>query len=416
MKKNKNIYVILGVAIIATLIVVSFIVYALSFNYKPKKIENIVVNEITNKVVHYEDLTINDVDKALTEAIKKVENQVVGVTVRAIIESEYGDVETNVGFASGIIYKREEIKEHGVLTNYKYYCLTNAHVVNPTSYNVPYVVKEFKYYAYFGYVDVEVKAEVLGFDAKSDIGVITFNYSTLIDPIKVMDSSEIQKGQLVFAVGNPYSYDYFGSATFGMVSSPLRYVSTDTDNDGISDFYAEYIQHDVAINEGNSGGGLFNLKGELIGINSMKIVTSTVENMSFSIPTNTAFNIIDNYIEKNVPIVRARLNVLGLEIRALTEAQIKANPEIEEIPDIYNDQKPYGIYITRIDEGTVSKSPISVNDIILAVNDVEITRTYILTAKLNSLSDGFMVGDTLKIKYYDHITKEIKEVEVVLEK
>lgn len=415
MKKNKNLYVIVGTAIICVLILVSFVIYAISINTKPKTIENKVVNEITNKVVNYEELTITDVDQALVEAIKKVENQVIGVTVKAVVDSEYGEVEMNVGYASGIIYKREEVFVGGHLNGYLYYCITNAHVVNEQSYKIPYTVHQMNYYAYLGYQDLEIKTTLLGYDVKSDIAVITFEYYGLIEPIKVANSQEVQKGQLVFAVGNPYSYDYYGSSTFGMVSSPLRYVSTDTDGDGIDDFYSEYIQHDVAINSGNSGGGLFNLRGELIGINSMKIIAENFENMSFSIPTHTAFKIINNYIEQNKPIVRARLSVLGYEIRSLSEANIKANEEIEEIPDIYNEQKPYGIYISKVEEGTISHSQIQAHDIILAVNDIEITRTYILTAKLNSLAEGFMVGDTLNIKYYDHVLKTIKYETVVLE-
>ena len=427
-QSTKSSYVVPAIITVCGLILASVIICLFAFTYSPQPkelitytnkiindVHNNVTNEITNKVVSYEDLTITDVDQALVEAIKKVENQVVGITVRGDVDSEYGIGETNIGLASGIIYKREEVRQNGELVNYKYYCLTNAHVVNLDGYDLSFEVLKLRVYVYFGYEDEEIEAEVLGFDSKSDIAAMVFYSGKYIEPIKIADSSKLQKGQLVFAIGNPNSYDYFGSATFGMVSSPLRYISTDTDNDGVTDFYAEYIQHDVAINAGNSGGGLFTLNGELVGINSMKLVSREIENMSFSVPTNTAMKIINDYIEPNKEIIRAKLNIFGYEIRSLTELQIKANDDIKIIPNIYGDQKPFGIYIIKVDEGVIAKSEIDVNDIILEVNDIEITRTYILTAKLNSLTEGFMIGDELKIKYYDYTEERIKTVYVTLE-
>jgi len=72
-------------------------------------------------------------------------------------------------------------------------------------------------------------------------------------------------------------------------------MSDDTDGDKVPDFYAEYIQHDVAINPGNSGGGLFNIYGELIGINTLKLVNEKIDNMGFAIPSNVASIIVKNY-------------------------------------------------------------------------------------------------------------------------
>ena len=414
--KQKNTNLITLLIIIGSLLLASVVIGSLSMNNsESKKSQNIinnVTNEITTKIVTYEDLTIEDVDQALTTAVKKVENSVIGINTKIMVYSNSKLVETGYGSGCGVVYKQEEVlDDDNNLVNYKYYCITNAHVVVPSK--VEY--ESVNCYAYLGYDDIEILGTVLGYDIKADIAVMVFEYYGYIDPVTIADSDVLEKGQLVFAVGNPEGIEYYGTTTFGVVSAPHRYLSSDTDGDDIVDFYGEYIQHDAAINSGNSGGGLFNLKGELIGINNMKLVSSSIENMSFAITSKIAYAIATEYIEKGVEIVRPRLNVLGYEIRSLSEAQIEANPEILEIPtSIYNGEKPYGIYISEIGSGTLSSTSISKYDIILEVNDVKLTRTYILTAKLNSLVDGFKVGEEITIKYYDHLSKTVKTTTATL--
>ena len=413
--KNNNKSFLLTITIIVVLFLLSMIFLSFSnkiANVYTNNIHNNVTNEITNKIVSYEELNIEDVDQALQLAIKKVESAVIGVSVKALVRNETDVLETNYAHASGVIYKAEEIyDDNHLLVNYLYYAFTNAHVVNNETSSL---IEGYHTYAYLGNIDLEINAEVLGFDAKSDVAVIAFYYSGLIEPVEMVDNDTIKKGQLCFAIGNPYSYDYYGSATFGIISSPLRYVSTDTDGDGVKDFYAEYIQHDVAINAGNSGGGLFNLEGKLIGINSMKIVADKIENMGFSIPSNICYTICEEYLVTGKEIIRPKLNIFTYEIRSLSEAQIVSNPDILEIPNIYDGEKPYGVYVSMINEGTISSSPIQVHDIILQINGIKITRNYILTAKLNSLVEGYKVGETVTLTYYDHLSKSVKEVQVIL--
>ena len=128
--------------------------------------------------------------------------------------------------------------------------------------------------------DKEIKATLLGYDEKVDIAAFTFEFSKYIQPVEMADSKTLRKGSLVFAMGNPYGYEYYGSATMGIISNTERFVSTDTDGDEVTDFYCEYIQHDASINSGNSGGGLFTLDGKLIGINTMKLINGTIENIN----------------------------------------------------------------------------------------------------------------------------------------
>jgi len=414
MKKQRNSYLIGAVVIVITLILASIIVASISINQRSgTKIKNNVTNEITTTTVEYNDLTIEDVDSAITTAVKKVENAVIGVNVKVVVNNNGKNVETDYSSGSGVIYKREEVKDGSKVVNYKYYCITNAHVVNVDE--ISSRITKVNVYAYLGYDDVEILANVVNYDVKADIALLTFEHYSLIQPVIVGDSSKLEKGQLVFALGNPEGIEYYGTTTFGVVSAPQRYLSSDTDGDGVNDFYGEYVQHDAAINAGNSGGGLFNLKGELVGINNMKLVSDKIENMSFAITSNVAYTIVTEYFEKGIEIVRPRFNVMAYEVRALSEAAIANNDEITEIPNIYSGDAPYGIYVSQINPGTISKTPIQVHDIILEINGTKITRTYVLNAKLNSLVNGFKVGETVTIKYYDHVTKTIKTTTAVLE-
>ena len=347
--------------------------------------ERQIKNNIINTVVEYQTMSIEDFQSAIEVAIDRVEDAVIGVTLKK------GSDRVSIG--SGVIYKREEIKIINEVVNYKYYVITNRHVIkgdNPSeTYNVS---------VYLGDEDKELPATVVGMDNKVDIALITFVHSRLINPVEFAGDEEIKKGSFAIAIGNPDGYDYYGSVTFGVVSSPLRYMNDDTDGDDVNDFSAEYLQHDVAINPGNSGGGLFNIYGQLIGINTLKLVNTDIDNMGFAIPHRVVKIIVTEYLEKGKTIVRPRLGVLGIEVRSLTEAVIESE-QLKEIPDIYGDEQQYGIYVSGITENSsIDGSGIEIHDIILEVDDIKITRTNIITAKLNSLVD-YQVGDEVTIKY-----------------
>ena len=268
-------------------------------------------------------------------------------------------------------------------------------------------------YIYFGNDDTEVKAEILGYDDKVDIALITFESHKYIQPIEWGDSTKIEKGDFVIAIGTPVELVYHETVTLGIISYSLRYLPTDIDDDNVTDFYESFIQHDAAINPGNSGGGLFNLYGELIGINTMKINATSVEGLGFSIPSNVVRLIVEEYLEKGKEIIRPRFGITGLDVCDMTDYFYEFYPEYKPLPDIYTDRK-YGIYVTDISENTtIADTEIEVDDIILEVNDIKITQNYVLNAMLNSLVD-FQVGDEVTIKYFDRSSNEIKTINVIL--
>lgn len=199
-------------------------------------------------------LDLSEVNKTVVNLVKNVEKSVIGVSNSAIVDGQKG-----LFTGTGGIYKKEK-----AIDGYKYTCFTNHHVIEDS--------QELK--VYLGDVDEYVPATVVKSDANMDLAVITFISEHDYTPLTFGKIGEVNKGDFVAAIGNPGGFDYYGSVTFGMVSCPNRLFK---DRDMI------YVQHDAPINPGNSGGPLFNLDGEVIGINTMKFASSQIEGMGFSI-------------------------------------------------------------------------------------------------------------------------------------
>jgi serine protease Do len=130
-------------------------------------------------------------------------------------------------------------------------------------------------------------ASLIGTDALTDIAVLKIDAANL-DPLPLGDSDELRAGQQIFAVGNPYGLEE--SVTRGIISAKGRQTASDSS--------IEYIQHDAAVNEGNSGGPLLNVRGEIVGINSAIFSrTGGWQGISFAIPSNTARRILERIIK-----------------------------------------------------------------------------------------------------------------------
>lgn len=368
-------------------------------------ITNNVENNITNNVVNYENITIKDLENCVINTSKMLEASSIGVelkaTHRTLVNGNYVVSEDTESIGSGVIYKRiENYNSDNILESYTYYAFTNRHVILGSNEEYTYNV-----YAYLGNEDIEIKANILGYDSKVDMAVITFEHTTLIQPVEIADSDEISAGQFVIAIGNPNGFEYYGSVTFGVISGKLRYVPEDLDNDGINDFNATFIQHDAAINAGNSGGGLYTIDGKLIGINTMKLVDSKTDNMGFAVPSNVLKSIAENYIEKGLEIVRPRLGVTTIPVSDLTNYIIAQNG-FKPIPEIYSGKK-YGLYVTDITpNSSISSSNIQKDDILLEFGGEKLYNSTILSAKLNALSEYF-VGSVVEITYYSRLQNKI---------
>lgn len=183
----------------------------------------------------------------------------------------------------------------GVIATSNGYIITNAHVINYSkSAQVAVITHDQKQY----------DGVVVGLDRDADLAVIKIEEEGLT-PAEFGDDNDLSVGDTVAAIGNPGGVRYSGSMTMGIVSAVNRSVANYSST-GIT-----YIQTDTAINPGNSGGGLINMRGQVVGINTIKVVSSGYEGMGFSIPISQAKSILDTLIrEGEVPSV-GKLGITG---------------------------------------------------------------------------------------------------------
>lgn len=396
---------------LTTLFICLLLLFTITSCQIKQNIKNNIENEITNRVVNYEEITIKDLENAVETAYERVENAVIGVCLKKVNTLDSGVTsEDGLDIGSGVIYKAEEVIENDKLVNYKYYAMTNRHVVIDTKNELSGTTKV---YVTLGEDGPEVEAKILGYDEKVDLALITFYHYTKIQPVEFADSNNLKKGSFVIAVGHPEGYTFYNSVTFGVVSGNARYISSDTDGDGVNDFVGKYIQHDAAINPGNSGGGLFTLEGKLVGMNTMKYSSVKVENMGFAITSNEIKYLLENYLEKEINIERPRLGLTGIQVKGLTPTMIQ-NLGIKSIPDIYTDtETKYGIYVTEISKGSSSdNSGISPDDIILEFNGNRIKTMTDLSIMLSEQ----IVGNKIEITYYSRKNNKILTTTITLKK
>ena len=283
---------------------------------------------------------------------------------------------TSVG--SGVIINKKN-GEIDILTNY--HVIKNAKTLTCTLAD-----------------NTNVKATVKGVDEDHDLAVISIKTSDLSeDTLKqiaiatIGDSDKLQVGEQVVAIGNALGYGQ--SVTTGIVSATNRSVSTSSDTDKSQ----SYIQTDAAISPGNSGGPLCNINGEVIGVNSLKIVDENVEGMGFAIPIEIVMGLTDR-LEKGEAIVRPYLGVTMTEITDewnLYREGIKIDDEVEN-----------GVVITSVEDGSPADiAGLKKGDVIASVDNVKVKSS----AHFRYLLYKYDVGDTITVKCYrDSKFKEIK--------
>lgn len=245
-----------------------------------KDTTTILINETKNYEVDIEEkITISTLEDALVNAVAIAEQS--SVTVIATNNGIF----TDESHGSGVIIGKNESN--------KYYVLTNRHVI----LNDDNKLKD-NFYIYLGSKITKTPAKLEMYDDEYDIALLSFTTTLNIKVATMADSTKLQKGRYVIAVGSPYDYnDLYNTVTIGNISHPNRVIEEEISK-GVM-FNATYIQHDAPINYGNSGGGLFNINGELIGINTWKIVGNslkTYEGLGFSIPIHIAYQIVQRYI------------------------------------------------------------------------------------------------------------------------
>jgi len=283
-----------------------------------------------------------------------------------------------VGSGSGFIYKTDDKKG---------YILTNYHVIEGAT---KVEVTNIK--------GTTVEATILGGDEYSDVAVLSIDKSSVLQVAELGDSTNSKLGDTIFTVGSPLGKTYMGTVTKGILSGKERTVTVNSSSNG--EYLMEVIQIDAALNPGNSGGPLVNINGEVIGINSSKLVQDEIEGMGFAIPIEVVKTMTDK-LEKGEVIERPMLGVSLLDINskyALYKNGITVDPSIEQ-----------GIVVVEVQkDAPAEKAGLKKGDVILSINDEEITSI----AYFKALLYRYSVGDTIKIKCFRD--NDIKTIEVKL--
>ena len=231
--------------------------------------------------------------------------------------------------------------------------------------------------------DKEYKAKVLGADPLSDIAVLQLETKEKFTPVKFGDSDKARIGDWVIAIGNPFGLG--GTVTSGIISARNRSI-------GLSR-YEDYIQTDASINSGNSGGPLFDMNGDVIGINTAILGRNGSIGIGFSIPSNSAKIVIDQLIEFG----ETKRGWLGVRIQDVTK----------EIAEIENLDKPRGALVASVANDSPSeKAGVKAGDIILEFNGERIQEM----KELPIIVARTEVGKKVKVKIWRNkkeITKTI---------
>ncbi len=333
-------------------------------NISEERFDEIYSDIIDDLLFKIADGSISITPQSIIDMINIVENTTANSVVGVSAFNDYG-VEISIG--SGAIYKQ---------VGDKYYVITNNHVVEEgTSFTIHFEDGS------------EIGALLRGVDDLVDLAVLYFITDDEYPVADFGDSSLVEKGDVVLAVGNPGGYDFYGSITMGIVSGLDRYF--DIDNDNINDMFVNYIQHDAAINSGNSGGALFDMNGDIIGINVIKLSATDIEGMGFAIPSNLVSAICDDIEEFGYSKQKPVLGINFIEIRGHLDL-FEANEIV--IPDEIED----GFYIFEVTAGASFDGYVQAGDIITKIGDIDLTtaENFVL------LFSQYIVGDTISITLY----------------
>ena len=304
-------------------------------------------------------------ESAVTSVAEKVGPSVVGIRTSYQNTNELFGSQADFGEGSGII-----ISSDG-------YILTNHHVIeNALNDKTRGIRTGSQIQVYLpSRIDKPYKAEIKGYDSKTDLAVLKIEENGL-PAIEFGNSDSVKVGEPAIAFGNPGGLEYMGSLTTGVISGLNRTVQLDGGKK------IRLIQTDAAINPGNSGGALVNIKGQLIGVNTIKMVATGFEGLGFAIPVNDAKKIADELI-KNTYISKP---YLGIYVD---------NSYTEEIAE--ENKMPMGVFVADVEIlGAAQKAGIRALDIITKFNNVTV-KSY---DQLEDEKNKFKPGDVVDVEIY----------------
>lgn len=302
--------------------------------------------------------------------------------------SDDGDLEAS-SEGSGVIYKKEGDTS---------YIVTNNHVVDGQQ-GLEVLLKD----------GTKVKAELVGTDAYSDLAVLKIKSDKVDKVASFGDSNALKVGEPAIAIGSPLGSEYANSVTSGIISSLNRQVtSTNESNETVN---INAIQTDAAINPGNSGGPLINIAGQVIGINSSKIASTSesssgvnVEGMGFAIPSNDVVNII-NQLEKDGKVTRP---ALGITMYDLSYISTQQKEQVLKIPSSVTN----GVVVANVQPATpAEKAGLKQYDVITKIDDTEVSSSI----ELQSVLYKKKVGDKVTITYYQGKDEKTATIDLTID-
>lgn len=334
-------------------------------------------------------------DTSTTQAVEKVQDAVVSVINYQTqssnsLSSIFGNIESSdelavAGEGSGVIYKKDGDTA---------YIVTNNHVISGAE-KIDILLASGE----------KLSGELVGADTYSDIAVIKIAADKVTTIAEFANSDTIKVGETAIAIGSPLGSVYANTVTQGIISSLSRTVTSQTeDGQTIS---TNAIQTDVAINPGNSGGPLINIQGQVIGINSSKITSSSVsssgvavEGMGFAIPSNDAVQII-NQLETNGKVTRPALGVQMVNLTDLSTSQL-------EKAGLANTDLTSGVLIVSTQPGLPADGKFEPYDVIIEIDGETIENKSDLQSELYK----HQIGDTITISYYRNNKKMTVDIKL----
>ncbi len=330
-------------------------------------------------------VSMQSMSKAFTWVAKEVNPAVVTIKSKAVVQRKihpFFDDEFFRRFFNMPQQEEERILRglgSGVIIKSDGYIVTNNHVIDQADeIRVSYQGKEYE-------------AEVVGTDPLTDVAVIKIDGQDF-PTVRLGDSDELQVGEWVLAIGNPFDSILQNTVTAGIVSAKGRSGLALGGSQGIQ--YQDFIQTDAAINPGNSGGALVNLRGELVGINTAIVGQANV-GIGFAIPVNMVKHVMKQLVEKG----RVVRGFLGVNIQQVDEKLAKS----------FGLDKTTGVLVTQVQEDTpADKAGLKSEDIILEVNDEKMDSV----EELQRVIAAYAPGTKVSLDVWRN--EEIKTVKVKL--
>ncbi len=290
------------------------------------------------------------------------------------------DVPFHDGIGSGIIFRKDGDDA---------WIVTNNHVV-ANAERIEVILSD----------GVKKKAKIVGKDTFSDLAVLKVKAPEVKRVAEFGDSDRLKAGETAIAIGSPLGLGFSQTITVGVISSTRRTIPISLNQDGQLDWELNVIQTDAAINQGNSGGALVNIRGQVIGINSLKVADMGVEGLGFAIPINDAKPIIESLMADG-KVKRPYIGVVTQDLQSYQGTEVLKLPK----------QVKTGIIVLEV-MGPAKEAGLRTNDVIVALDDKAVDSTLALRKYLYSHK---AIGDEMKVTFYrngkkDAVTVTLEEL------